>query len=227
MATVVGGRPKARAHVLAVLCELGALSRAELARRTALAPSTVSAIVNELAEEGLVAEAERGAAATASGLGRPPTLVALHRRAGVSAGIDFGKRHVRVALADLAHTILAERRRAVDDDLPAAESIALAVELFDEVLAEAGADRAEVVGVGMGLPGPVQQSTGELGDSTILPGWVGVRAAEAMQRTLELPVEIGNDANLGALAEWMWGAGHDCDDVVYIKVATGIGSGLV
>src|SRR4051794_32302580 len=96
-------RPKARAHVLAILCELGAPSRAELARRTALAPSTVSAIVPELADEGLVAETARGAAPTTSGLGRPATLVALHRRAGVSAGIDFGKRHVRVALADLAH----------------------------------------------------------------------------------------------------------------------------
>src|SRR5947209_2157875 len=158
MATELAGRPKARAHVLAVLCEVGSLSRAELARRTALAPSTVSAIVGELAEEGLVAEASP---VSVSGLGRPPTLVSLHRRAGISAGVDFGKRHVSVALADLAHAILAERRREVDDDLPAAESIALAVSLFDEVLAEAGATRAEVVGVGMGLPGPVQATPGE------------------------------------------------------------------
>src|SRR3982751_6051491 len=108
MATVVGGRPRARSHVLAILCEHGALSRAELARRTALAPSTVSGIVNEVADEGLVAAGDGAAAPSASGLGRPGTLVALSRRAGVSAGIDFGKRHVRVALADLAHTILAE-----------------------------------------------------------------------------------------------------------------------
>jgi predicted NBD/HSP70 family sugar kinase len=225
--TAVGGRPKARAHVLAVLCEHGALSRAELARRTALAPSTVSAIVGELTEDGLVADVDGAAAPSASGLGRPATLVALSRSAGVSAGVDFGKRHVRVAVADLAHTVLAERSREVADDLPAAEAITLAVELFGDALGEAGAARKEVVGVGMGLPGPVHDASGELGDSTILPGWVGVRGAEAMERALGLPVELGNDANLGALAEWMWGAARDCDDVVYIKVATGIGSGMV
>src|SRR5437763_2556333 len=166
--TAVGGRPRARATVLAVLCEHGALSRAELARRTALAPSTVSAIVGELTEDGLVADVDGAAAPSASGLGRPATLVALSRRAGVSAGVDFGKRHVRVAVADLAHTVLAERLREVADDLPAAEAITLAVELFDDALDEAGAARKEVVGVGMGLPGPGHDASGERGDSTIL-----------------------------------------------------------
>jgi predicted NBD/HSP70 family sugar kinase len=142
-------------------------------------------------------------------------------------GIDFGKRHVRVAAADLAHTVVAERDREVADDQPASDSIALAVELVDEVLAAAGATREEVLGVGMGLPGPIHAATGEVGDSTILPGWVGVPAEEAMRGALGLPVEVGNDANLGVLSEWMWGAGRECDDLAYIKVATGIGAGLV
>src|SRR4051812_20608056 len=154
MATVVGGRPKARAHVLSVLCEHGALSRAELARRTALAPSTISAIVGELASEGLVADVDGAAATSASGLGRPGTLVALSRRAGVSAGVDFGKRHVRVALADLAHTVLAERSREVADDLPPAEPVGLAGELFDEVLDAAGAAPPGGRGRGQGAPRP-------------------------------------------------------------------------
>src|SRR4051794_1311890 len=119
-----GGRPKARAHVVRLLCEVGAMSRADLARRAALAPSTVSAIVHELADEGLVVESQRAPADNGAVLGRPGTLVALHRRAGIAAGLDFGKRHLGVAVSDLAHTIVAERRRAVDDDLPAAEGIA-------------------------------------------------------------------------------------------------------
>ena len=217
-------RPKARAFVLRALIESGAVSRAELARRTSLAPSTVSAIVSDLAGEGLVAEPSPSGA---GGLGRPATLVALHRRAGTVLGIDFGKRHIRVAVADLAHAILAERR-ARGRRRPAGEhAIAQAVELADAALAEAGASRSDVVGVGMGLPGPVHETTGELGDSTILPGWVGVRAAEAMHDALGLPVDVGNDANLGALAEWMWGAGSGAEDMAYIKVATGVGCGLV
>jgi predicted NBD/HSP70 family sugar kinase len=142
-------------------------------------------------------------------------------------GIDFGKRHVRVALADLAHTVLAERAVALEVDRPAGESIDVALGLVDMVLAAAGATRDEVVGVGMGLPGPVHRPDGELGDSTILPGWVGVRAEDAMREALGLPVQVENDANLGALSEWMWGAGRGADDLAYLKVATGIGAGLI
>jgi predicted NBD/HSP70 family sugar kinase len=115
----------------------------------------------------------------------------------------------------------------LDADMPAPEAIALAVTLVEEVLAEAEVDRDELVGVGMGLPGPVHHPSGELGDSTILPGWVGVPAAPAMSRALGLAVEVQNDANLGALSEWMWGAGTGAEDMAYLKVATGIGGGLI
>jgi predicted NBD/HSP70 family sugar kinase len=210
-----------------VLAEAGAVSRAELARRAALAPSTVSSVVGELADAGLVVERAVAPAPARSAMGRPPVLVTLHRDAGVALGIDFGKRHLRVVIADLAHTVLAERTRELDPDMPAAEGIPLSAHLVDEVLDEAEASRDEIVGVGMGLPGPVHEPSGELGDSTILPGWVGVRAADAMRAALGLEVDVGNDGNLGALSEWMWGAGQGADDMVYLKVATGIGAGLI
>ena len=201
-------RRDARARVVGVLAEAGAVSRADLARRAALAPSTVSAVVSDLHAAGLVVEpaepvhpAERGT------VGRPPVLIALHRRAGVVAGIDFGKRHLRLAISDLSHSLLAERHRALDADLPAKEAIALAQKVFADALEEAEVARDEVVRVGLGLPGPVHRPSGELGNSTILPGWAGTRAAEAVAEALELPVEVENDANLGALGEWMWGAG--------------------
>ncbi len=221
-------RRDARARIVGVLAEAGAVSRAELARRAALAPSTVSAVVSELHAAGLVVEPaepvrrhERGA------IGRPPVLIALHRRAGVVAGLDFGKRHVRLALSDLSHALLAERHLPLDADLPAKDAIALAVRLFDDALEEAEVLRDEVVGVGMGLPGPVHRPSGELGNSTILPGWAGTRAAPAVQAALGVPVEVENDANLGALGEWMWGAGRGADDLAYVKAATGIGAGFI
>jgi len=214
----------ARARVFGVLASSGPTSRAELARRTALAPSTVSAVIAELQDERLVVD---GDAAPRGAVGRPAVLVALDRAAGVALGLDFGKRHLRVALADLAHNVLAERHQPLDADLPAAEAIARAVRLVGEVLAEAGARVEDIVGAGMGLPGPVHRPTGQLGDSTILPGWVGVRAADAMSEALGHPVEVENDASLGALGEWMWGAGRGAQDLAYLKLATGIGAGLI
>jgi len=221
-------RRDARARVVGVLAEAGAVSRADLARRTALAPSTVSAVVNDLQAAGLVVEpAEPVHPPERTTIGRPPVLIALHRRAGVVAGIDFGKRHLRMAISDLSHTLLAERHRQLDADLPAREAISLAKLMFEDALDEAGVSRSELLGVGMGLPGPVHRPSGQLGNSTILPGWVDIRAEDAVSKALGHPVEVENDANLGALGEWMWGAGRGADHMAYVKAATGIGAGFI
>jgi predicted NBD/HSP70 family sugar kinase len=96
-----------------------------------------------------------------------------------------------------------------------------------EVLAQAGVKHEAVVCAGIGIPGPVDRAHGTVGSATILPGWLGLRIAEEMERRLGMPVEIENDANCGALAEMTWGAGRDCSNFAYIKAATGIGAGLV
>src|SRR4051812_38302727 len=221
-------RLDARARVFGVLAELGPASRAEVARRTALSPSTVSAVGGGLQASGLVAErAADDRPRTPGTLGRPPVVIALDRAAGVALGVDFGKRHLRVALSDLAHRVVAERHEPFDADRPAHDAIARATTLVDEVLAEAGAAHGDIVGVGMGLPGPVHRPSGEMGSATILPGWVGVRAADAMSEALGHVVEAENDASLGALSEWMWGAGRGAQNMAYLKVATGIGAGLI
>ncbi len=79
----------------------------------------------------------------------------------------------------------------------------------------------------MGLPAPIDRTTGSVQDSSILPGWVGVDAAGEASARLGLPVEVENDANLGALAELAWGAARGRSEVVYIKVSSGIGAGLI
>ena len=215
-------RRASRESVIEALRELGSTSRAELARRTGLSRATVSSVLAELQASGLV----DAGGSDAAGPGRPAELVRLNRAAGTALGIDFGKRHLRVVLSDLGHHVLAERCVELAFDHEASAGIERAAQLVDEVLAEAGASRETIVGVGMGLPGPVRAS-GELGSSTILPGWVGVRAAAAMGERLDLPVTVDNDANLGALAEWTWGAARGCTTLAYVKVATGIGAGLI
>jgi predicted NBD/HSP70 family sugar kinase len=66
-----------------------------------------------------------------------------------------------------------------------------------------------------------------VGSSAILPGWAGTHAAERMGERLGMRVWLSNDANLGALAESTWGAGRDACGLVYLKLATGIGAGIV
>src|SRR4051812_20991354 len=166
-------------------------------------------MLTERAEETGVAHGEAG--------GRPPVLLSLNPSAGLAVGIDFGHTHLRVAVSDLSHEGLAERRHELDVDHSAKEGLDAATELVDQVLKEAEVDRKRVLGVGMGLPGPINRATGTVGSSSILPGWVGVDAAAEMGRRLRLPVHVENDANLGALAEYVWGAGKGHSDVIYIK----------
>jgi len=206
-----------------VLRQRGPVSRAQIAADTALSRATVSSVVDELQASGLVLEEGPGPTQA----GRPPALVRLNHRAGTALGIDFGKRHLRVVVADLGHRVLAERGEELDSAHEAEHGMAEAARLVAEVLEEAGAQRTTVIGVGMGLPGPINQTTGELGSSTILPGWVGVRAQAAMSERLDLEVQVDNDANLGALGEWTWGAGRGAANGAYLKVATGIGTGLI
>jgi predicted NBD/HSP70 family sugar kinase len=225
------------------------ISRAEIARRTGLSRSTVSSLVSELQSDGLVVEREETGAAhgdersgersdderAARGRkpsgrgrgGRPPILLSFDASAGAALGIDFGHSHVRVAVSDLSSVIHAERAAPMDTDHAAHEGLDVAMELIGEVLAEASIEHSRVIGAGLGLPGPIDQADGVIGSSAILPGWVGVAAAEEMRRRLDVPVSVDNDANLGALAELRHGAGRGATELIYVKVASGIGAGLI
>jgi predicted NBD/HSP70 family sugar kinase len=145
----------------------------------------------------------------------------------VVVGIDFGHSHIQAAVADLAHNVLAERACDLDVNHHAIEALDASAAMVKDILAEAGVARGKVVGTGIGLPGPVDRVRGTAGSATILPDWVGLGIASEMQERLGVPVEIENDANLGALAELTWGAGRDCSNFAYVKAATGIGAGLV
>src|ERR671911_87294 len=131
-----------RRRVINALRQHAMVSRAEIARSTGLSRSTVSSLVSELQADGLVVErAEPGAAHGEQG-GRPPILLSFDASAGAALGIDFGHSHVRVAVADLSSTILAERAVPLDTDHAAYEGLDVALELIGEALAEAGIERS-------------------------------------------------------------------------------------
>jgi predicted NBD/HSP70 family sugar kinase len=221
-------RERNRERVIGALREQGRTSQADIARVTGLSRTTVSKLVAELKVSGLVGELEVSTA-DPRGVhgGRPAVQLTLRDTSKAVVGIDFGHSHVQVAVANLAHDVLAERVRYIDVNHQATEAFDASVAMVDEVLEEAGYRRAWIIGAGIGIPGPVDRVSGTAGSASILPGWVGLRIGAEMERRLGLPVEIENDANLGALAELTWGAGRDCSTFAYIKAATGIGAGIV
>lgn len=194
------------------------VSQADIARTTGLAPATVSNIVRDLAAAGLVE--------TTVGSGRRGTTVVISRAAGLVVGIDFGHRHVRVALGDLGGQVLAVDREALDPDHAHGDGLALAGALLDRLLDQGGETRASIVNVGLGLPTPLA-ADGTVMAAAILPGWVGINAEREAERVLGHPSHADNDANLGALAEHRRGAGRGHPNMVFIKVSSGVGAGLV
>jgi predicted NBD/HSP70 family sugar kinase len=207
-------------RVLDTVRRHGRLTQAQISRRTALAPSTVSNIVHELIGAGLlVMESDHA--------GRRGQLISFNGSAGHVVGIDVGHRHVTVAVADLNQRILAQRRH----DLPAGhrfpEDLALVDHALDGLLGQTGTARSGLLAAGLTLPAPVDLEGRVISASAILPGWGGIDVREEAGRRLELPVVVENDANAGALGELTWGAGRGVRNLAYIKVGHGVGSGLI
>jgi predicted NBD/HSP70 family sugar kinase len=210
--------------LLDVLRARGPLTRADLGAATGLSRTTVSGLLAGLRRLGLVDDAPDSAGQPTGG--RPATLVTFGRDAGLAVGVDLGRRHLRVIVSDLGHHVVAESGLRLEVDGHADAALDRAASVIDDLLAGLSRDRSDVLGVGLGVPAPLDRN-GVVGSSNILPGWVGRSPAHELQQRLELPVLSDNDANLGALAEAVWGAGRDVEQVVYLKVATGIGAGIV
>ncbi|MFV2117843.1 ROK family transcriptional regulator [Streptomyces sp. Act-28] len=199
----------------------GSLTQAEIARATGLSAATVSNIVRELKDGGTVEVTPTSAG------GRRARSVSLSGDAGIVIGVDFGHTHLRVAVGNLAHQVLAEESEPLDVDASSAEGFDRAEHLVKRLIETTGIGPDKVIGVGLGVPGPIDVSSGTLGSTSILPGWTGINPSRELSARLGVPVYVDNDANLGALGELVWGAGRGVRDLAYIKVASGVGAGLV
>ncbi|WP_190020383.1 ROK family transcriptional regulator [Streptomyces hiroshimensis] len=208
-------------RVVRAVRRAGSLTQAEIARATGLSAATVSNIVRELKDGGTVEVTP-----TSSG-GRRARSVSLSGDAGIVVGVDFGHTHLRVAVGNLAQRVLAEDAEPLDVDASAAQGLERAERLVRRLIADTGIDPGKIIGVGLGVPGPIDVETGTLGSTAILPGWAGTNPRDELAARLSVPVHVDNDANLGALGELVWGAGRGAADLAYIKVASGVGAGLV
>ncbi len=197
-------------------------TRAELAALTGLARSTVGLRIDELVAAGLVSPWGQ----PVSSGGRPPSRFAMEPGARLVLAVDCGATHHTVAITDLAGTVLArqERRRPIADGPEAVlDSI---VESATELVESLGRSTGDLVAAGIGLPGPVEHATGRAIDPPIMPGWGGFDVPAWIEEHLGIPALVDNDVNIMAIGERTL-AHPDVDDLLFVKVATGIGAGIV
>jgi predicted NBD/HSP70 family sugar kinase len=210
-----------RASIVDAVKRHGGLTQVELAGATGLSAATVSTIIKELLAAGVVDTR------TTIRSGRRAQLVTLARRSGLAVGLHVGHRSMRVALAGFAREIVADQTLPLPHEHRADTSLDRAALLIVELLDRVGSSIDEVVGIGIGLPAPVDAATGAVSVRGILRGWDDVPVAQVMSKRLACPVFVDNDANLGALAESTVGAARSYRDSVYVRASVGTGAGIV
>ncbi|WP_082556924.1 ROK family transcriptional regulator [Modestobacter sp. Leaf380] len=207
------------AAVLARLRDDGPRSRARLAADTGLTKATVSSLVGELVDRGLVAD---GALHRPGSVGRPGTLVELGGRGVCGVGVEVNVDYLAVLVLDLRGEVRAERRLALDvAGSPAGQVLDAVTTLVRAVLADVD---ATPVGLTVAVPGSVQGTV--VATAPNLPGWPGLDVAAGLAGT-GLPVTVANDADLSALAEWSAGPHARTPDLVYLTGEVGVGGGVV
>ena len=197
-------------------------TRAEIAKSTGLARSTVASRVDVLMDMQLVVPVDSGASTG----GRPPSRFALNPQAKVVIAADLGATHATVAIADLAGAILAQHSDPIviaDGPEPV---LTWLIDNARRLLTDMGRTRADVAAMGIGLPGPVEFSTGRPVNPPIMPGWDNFDVRGWVHDHFDVRVLVDNDVNISALGERAV-AWPDIDDLIFVKVATGIGCGIV
>jgi predicted NBD/HSP70 family sugar kinase len=198
------------------------ITRAELVSLTGLARSTVAQRVDRLIDEGLVGEVGE---AVSTG-GRPPSILGFNPGSGIVLVADLGATHSRLAVCDLNANPLAEATRDVDIADGPDPVLAWVLETFDLLIAETGRSRTDVRGVGIGVPGPVDFAAGRAVHPPIMPGWDDYPIRDRFAERYAVPVLVDNDVNILALGEY-WAMYPKVEDFIFVKVGTGIGSGLI
>lgn len=189
---------------------------------TGLARSTVTARIEALMRLGLVGSVGE---AVSTG-GRPSTQFAIAASNKVVLAVDVGARHVRIGVSDLSSTILAQRTDSIDIAEGPEVILTAVAEGAKDLLEGLGRPISDLLAIGVGLPGPVEHDTGRPINPPIMPGWNRFDVPGWLQATFDTPVLVDNDVNIMALGEREF-AWPEANHMIFVKVATGIGSGVV
>nr|WP_269448606.1 ROK family transcriptional regulator [Metabacillus kandeliae] len=209
--------------VVQCIREKGPMSRVELSEAMGIPQPTMTRIIEKLIDGNILVEKGFG---TSNG-GRRPILVAFNENCSYAAGVELGRNAIRAAVTNLDGKILSFREKETALDLSIDQLIMEVGKLVSQVVADSGVDSQLIFGVGVGLPGPLNESP----DGRISPpnfyGAEGIPLKERLEEVLEYEVTIENDANCGALAEKWFGAGKNVENFIFLFADVGIGSGII
>ncbi len=206
-----------RQIVLNYVREREPISRAEIARETALQRSTISAIVEDLKSEGLIEEVGEGESTG----GRRPTMLKLRAAEPIALGVSITPTCTTIAICDLAGRVIDQEEFLTDSD----KTLNQVITVIRQFTARY---KGSIEGVGVSLPGLVDPSTGT---ALYIPYflWRDLPISEMISSAVGLPVVIDNDANAVALAELWFGRPevNDARDFILVLVAEGVGTGII
>jgi predicted NBD/HSP70 family sugar kinase len=204
------------------------LSRVQLAKKTNLSNTTITNIISELINQGIVIEdvdneLEQGELRP---VGRPRTRIKIEPNARFVVGIHIGVGIFRVAVANLRDELLANQQQQFEIDDPADRVLARIAEIIETVINNNLIERSKILGVGVGASGLVDSSSGI---NLIAPNlnWHNIPIQEYFQNTLHLPVFVDNNVRSMAIAETYFGAGRGVDSLAFVYGRIGVGAGLI
>ncbi|GAQ16965.1 N-acetylglucosamine repressor [Oceanobacillus picturae] len=197
------------------------ISRAQIAKETKLTPPTVSSIVKELLEEGIIRESSLGE----SQGGRKPTMLHINLDAFYVIGVDAGPQRVTSILTDLAGNIIHRADKQLFTPITNEQFMKILKDAIRETIEASNREKREMVGIGVAMHGVVNVETGT---SLIAPNLnlKNIPIKEELEKEFELDIKVENDARAMALGE-SWFGGHASASMVAVNIGHGVGAGLV
>lgn len=214
----------AEAEIIRALRRQGCVTSTDITRMTGWSKAKTAQDIRDLVEKGFLMEAGEGV----SQGGRKPRLLCINRNLGFVVGVDIGATSVDVALADISGSILQRYSEAADVRQHPEPFLRRCVEIIFDLMDLQGCRADQILGIGIGVPGPVDFARGVLVAPPLMPDWENFSIRGFVKESFPNAfVVVDNDVNIMALGEQRAGDGINVDHFIFVKIGTGIGAGIV
>lgn len=214
----------AEVEIMRALRRQGRISRGEVSSITGWSKAKASQEIRSLVDKGYLVEVGEGV----SQGGRKPRLLRINNQLGYVAGIDIGATSLDIALADVTGLILQRCSEPTDVHLRPETVLGRCSELLLELIKRQGTAPDHLLGIGVGVPGPVDFARGVLVAPPLMPEWENFPIRDFFKKTFPFAfVVVDNDVNIMALGEQRAGDGAGIDHFIFVKIGTGIGAGII